>query len=73
MNERVFTIAEIKAAQEKVREKRLSRMFEKHLSGMIEENDGEKAFVILLMLSNADLFADEIIETLTGNEKTENN
>lgn len=65
MNEKVFTVSEIKAAQEKVRERRMERI--------MEENDGKKAFATMIMLADADLFADEIIAVLTGNEKAENN
>ena len=60
MNERVFTIAEITAAKEKARNEKLEQL---------EQRKSGHMFIGLLQTVECEMFADRIIEILTGNEK----
>ena len=60
MNERVFTVAEITAAKEQARNEKLKQL---------EERKGDHMFIGLLQTVDCEMFADRIIEILTGNEK----
>lgn len=61
MNEPVYTLSEIRAAQRKAVDERAEKI--------AKELDGKSAFVALIMTAVGDCLVDRVIEILTGNEK----